>query len=114
LPTSGPSVTLPGGLLAVASNTGRFSHQRFALVPTGSIKVGHDITDCIRITVGYDFLYWSRVSRPGGSIDRHVDTRQVVTDVNYNPAFRASQPGLDFQDRSFWAQGLSVGLSFSY
>ena len=29
---------------------------------------GHDVTDAIRATVGYTFLYWSAVARPGAFV----------------------------------------------
>ena len=42
-------------------------------------RVGYRVTDCIRVNVGYNFLYWSEVARPGEHIDRVVN--------NGRPAF---------------------------
>jgi hypothetical protein len=112
-PGAGPTI-LQGGILAVPSNIGRFSEQRFAVIPEGSISIGHDITSWLRVSVGYDFLYWSRVTRPTNLLNRSVDTQQVVTDGNYNPSGASNQPPFVFHDRSFWAQGVSFGLSISY
>jgi hypothetical protein len=109
-----PPTILQGGILAVPSNIGRFSQQRFAVIPEGTIMVGQEITNWLRISVGYDFLYWSRVTRPGTLLNRSVDTQQVVTDPNYNPPASSGQPALIFHDKSFWAQGLMVGLSITY
>jgi hypothetical protein len=112
-PGAGPTI-LQGGILAVPSNIGRFSQQRFAVIPEGSVAIGQEITNWLRISVGYDFLYWSRVTRPTNLLNRSVDTQQVVTDPNYNPLAGSTQPPFIFHDRSFWAQGLSVGLSITY
>jgi len=35
-----------------------------ALVATELRKLGYDVTDHVRVFVGYDFLYWSNVVRP--------------------------------------------------
>jgi hypothetical protein len=114
LQSGAPPTILQGGILAVPSNIGRFSEQRFAVIPEGSISIGHEITSWLRLSVGYDFLYWSRVARPGNLLNRSVDTQQVVTDPNYNPPGSSNQPPLTFHDRSFWAQGVSFGLTINY
>jgi hypothetical protein len=111
---SGETATLPGGILAVPSNSGRSSHERFALIPEATVNAGYDLTRWLRFTVGYNFLYWGKVVRPGALIDRSVDTRQVVTDVAFNPAVQVPHAPFVANEKSFWAQGLNVGLAISY
>ena len=62
-------VTMPGGLLALGSNSGTFNQNRFAVVPEVGVKVGYRITDWCKAYVGYNFLYISDVMRPGDQVD---------------------------------------------
>jgi hypothetical protein len=105
-----------GGLLALPSNIGHFTNNAFSVVPEASINVGYQILPSVRAFVGYNFLYWSNVIRPGTSIDRSLDVTQI-------PNFRLNPepqpvPGLHpapmFHEVGFWAQGLTFGLQFTY
>ena len=111
----------PGGLLAQASNIGTFSRDRFAFVPEVGVKLGYDIHDCIRLTVGYNFLYWSSVMRPGDQVDRNIDVTNIpnfqARDVNGNLITTATNPGhpaVLLKDTDFWAQGVTFGVEFRY
>src|SRR5262245_20897417 len=53
-----------GGLLALNSNIGCFTKTPFTVVPELQLRVGYQLTDRLKFTVGYDFLYWSEVVRP--------------------------------------------------
>src|SRR5205085_4276977 len=69
-----PGMTTPdqfaGGLLAVGPNLGRFTRDRFSVVPEVSANVGYWFTPTWRAYVGYNLLYWTNVARPGEQIDR--------------------------------------------
>ena len=62
-----------GGLLAAQSNIGRFSYSRFSVAPDVALNFGYQFTPYLRGFIGYSFLYWSNVVRPGQQIDRNVD-----------------------------------------
>src|SRR5262249_15357519 len=57
-----------GGLLALPTNIGRYSRSRGSVVPEVGVNLGYQLTDHLQATVGYTFLYWSRVARPGNTI----------------------------------------------
>src|SRR5262249_26491544 len=57
----GGTSTAAAGLLALPSNTGRFHEDRFAVVPEASVNIGYQVTDGLRLFVGYTFIYWSSV-----------------------------------------------------
>lgn len=103
-----------GGLYALSSNSGHFVNQDFGVVPEFRLAVGVLLTRWLRATLGYDFLYWSRVMRAGDEIDLRVDTRQVPSD----PAFQASAvprfPTPLTNPSAFWAQGLTFGLELTF
>ncbi|MBN9519806.1 BBP7 family outer membrane beta-barrel protein [bacterium] len=62
-PPGGTPATFPGGLLALPTNTGRFERDRFAVVPEVQFRVGCQVSEGLRVSAGYDFMYWSSVAR---------------------------------------------------
>jgi hypothetical protein len=91
--TSGP-VTFDGGLLATASNSGQFRSHYFSVIPSAEARVGLDVTDWLRLTAGYSFLYWSRLERAGDQIDRTIAT---------------GRPAYPHRTTDYWLQGLTLG-----
>jgi hypothetical protein len=105
-----------GGLLALPSNIGHFSNNAFSVVPEVGINLGYNFTPSLRAFVGYNFLYWSNVIRPGTSIDRSLDVTQIPNfPINPEPAPVPGQhPAPVFHQVGFWAQGISFGLQYVY
>jgi hypothetical protein len=113
-PPGAATTTLPRGLLALPSNSGHFTRDRFGVVPEGRLGVGVQVTDYLRVSAGYTFLYWSNVARPGDQIDRVVNPAALPILGGTAPAVGPARPALVFKDTDFWAQGLSFGLEFRY
>jgi hypothetical protein len=116
-PPGTPGVeNLPGGLLALNSNIGRFSRDRFSVVPEVGVSVGYFLTERLRASVGYNFLYWSNVARPGGQIDRGLDLLRIPNFARPPGTVPAvpDRPARLFTDTDFWAQGLTFGLEYRY
>ena len=65
-----------GGLLAVATNMGRFHNDGFAAVPQVGINIGYQCAEWLRLSVGYDFLYFSSVVRPADQINVKATTTE--------------------------------------
>ncbi len=108
-PRTGTS-TLTGGLLALSTNSGRFTREMFAVAPEGTINLGYQICDNVRAYVGYNFLYISDVARPANLIDRAVNTSFLPPATPSLPV----RPAFVFKGTDFWAQGLNFGLEFRY
>jgi hypothetical protein len=100
-----------GGLLAARSNIGHFERSRFSVVPEVNLNIGYQFTPRFRAFVGYNFLYWSSVLRPGDQIDRTVDLTQIPNTPPVQSTGQA-RPGVLLKDSSFWVQGVSVGLQW--
>lgn len=105
-----------GGLLALPSNIGHFTQNRFSVVPEIGVKLGYNLTDNLRVTVGYDFLYWSNVVRPGDQIDTSLNVAQIP---NFLPQGQVAPAGpirplVPFRTTDFWAQGFNAGLELRY
>jgi hypothetical protein len=103
-------LTQPGGLLALSSNSGRYSKDRFSVVPEAGIKLGYDVTPHVRVAVGYDFLYWTDVMRPGGQIDTVVNPNLLAPATPGGPA----RPMRLDDTTDIWVQGVSFSLEFRF
>jgi hypothetical protein len=109
---AGAVTTQPGGLLALPSNSGHFFGEHFAVVPEGSLVVGYQVTDHLSVSIGYTFLYWSSVARPGDQIDRGISPAALP--ISGAAAVPSSRPAFSLQDTDFWAQGLTFGLELRF
>ena len=73
------------------------------------------------MTIGYDFLYWSSVVRPGDQIVPEASAGaktpppfgQVPTFPGFGPG-AAPVPPVPYQTSSFWAQGLNFGIGLRF
>ena len=106
--------TFRGGLLALPSNIGRFTSEHFSVVPELGVSLGYQVTDQLRVTVGYNLLYWTSVIRPGEQIDRVVDETQIPNFGAIHPPAGQNRPMVLFKQSDYWAQGLTFGLEFRY
>ena len=108
----GQPTTYAGGLLTQPSNIGRYTSNRFVVVPEVGLKVGCQLTEHARAYVGYNFLYVSNVVRSGDQIDLRVNTNQIPPSqgLGTGPAV----PAYTNNKTDFWAQGISLGLEFRF
>ncbi len=113
-PPGGAPVTKNGGLLALPTNIGDHSRSRFAVLPEAGVDLGYQLTDHLRVSTGYDFLYLSDVVRPGDQIDRVLNPTQVPALGGAGGLVGAPRPAFAFHETDYWAQGLHVGLEFRY
>lgn len=110
-----PTTTAPGGILATSTNIpGGKTTGRFVVVPEVTGRVGYDVTDGLRLSVGYSFLYISEVVRPGSQIDRVVNPNNVPSDRDFGRFAGPARPALDVQRSSFWAHGVNFGAEVRY
>jgi hypothetical protein len=109
-----PVATLPGGLFAQPGNIGRFTDNAFTAIPEVEVKVGYQFTSHVRATVGYNFLYWSNVVRPGNQLNRSVDPGQVPTFGDFGAPGIGTLIPTGVSTSSFWAQGVSLGLEIGF
>jgi hypothetical protein len=101
-----------GGLLALASNSGSFHRDSFAVLPEVSLNVGYQVTDWMRVFVGYNFLYLSDVARAGDQVNRVVNPTGIP--LNGSTLQGAAQPSFAFRSTDFYAQGVNFGLEFRW
>jgi hypothetical protein len=107
---NGMTSVAPGGLLAQTTNAGLHRRDRFSLVPQLGLKLGYAINEQVQLTLGYNFLYWTGVARPGDQVDLGVNPNRIPPAMAGGPA----RPAFTFKDGDLWAQGLTLGVEFSY
>ena len=114
--TTGAVQNFTGGLLALPSNIGHYNRNAFSVVPEIGVNLGYQILPCLRGFIGYNFLYWSNVIRPGTSIDTSLDVTKIPNfPLTPEPApVSGLHPAPIFNEVGFWAQGLTFGLEFVY
>lgn len=110
-----PQFNVPGGQLAQLTNIGKHSHADFTVVPEAYIAAGYHITTYVRVSVGYNILFWSQVFRPGEQLDREINATQVPTSARFGqPSAADPRPIAPELGSSFWAQGLTINLALRY
>ncbi len=108
---AGNSTQYAGGLLTQPSNIGRYESDTFAVIPEIGVKLGVQLTDHLRVYGGYNFLYWSSVTRPGDIIDTRVNSSQIPPRNNQTGDLF---PRYTSRTSDFWTHGVMVGLEFRY
>jgi hypothetical protein len=117
----GQTVSIPGqtpqqyrgGLLAVGPAIGNFDRSRFSVVPELTVTAGYWITQNLKVHVGYNFLYWTDVIRPGDQIDRLVNLSYVPN----TPAVGAStvvSPQALFKQSDMLVHGVQFGVEWRW
>jgi hypothetical protein len=98
-PINATPVPLQGGNYATLQ-VGSYVQNRFAVAPELQLNAGYQVTSWMRAQLGYSFLFLSSVARPGQQIDNTYDG--------------AAHPAVPMQSSSYWAQGLNLGIVFSF
>lgn len=98
------------GMLALGTNRGDYSQSSFAVMPELGATLGYDLTSRLKATVGYTFLYWSQVARPGDQIDTNLNPTQFPPGTLSGVA----SPQCEFKMTDYWAQGINVGLDYRF
>jgi hypothetical protein len=104
----------PGGFLVQLSNAGEYTRSCFSAVGELNVKLGYQVCTSCRVSVGYDFLYWTQVARPGDQIDRVINSNAIPVSQTYQDAGGQGRPLPRFERSDFWAQGFNVGAEFRY
>jgi hypothetical protein len=110
---TGPNGSFPGGFFTQPSNMGHFTANQFAVIPSVEMKFHIFLTPHVRAFIGYDFMYWNQVVRPGSQVDRNINLTQSPiygTGTLSGPAY----PAPLFNRTDFWAQGMTFGFEFRF
>jgi len=110
---SGAGSIANGGVLNTTSSIGSYYQSLFAVAPEFDLNLNFQITPHLAARLGYTFIFLSNVARPGDQVNRAVNPSLVPSDVTYGQG-GPNLPGFAFQTTSYWAQGLNIGLDFTF
>jgi hypothetical protein len=109
----GVNGTFPGGFFTQTSNIGHYASNQFGMIPSVELKFSVFLTSQLRAFVGYDFLYWNRVVRPGSQIDHNINLTQSSV-LGSGSLIGPAYPSVLFNRSDFLAQGVNVGFEFRF
>jgi hypothetical protein len=111
VPAAAPVVN-SGGLYALSSNIGDFSHDRLSFVPELGLKVGYQFSPRVNVCAGYTLLLWDDVVQAGRQIDTVINSNLIppVVSAGSNPA----RPAPRFESTNIWIQGIDFGVEFKF
>ena len=129
--TGASAAIIPGGTIRTASggllvlppaNQGRFTTDWFAVSPELNLTAGMQVTDSIRVSLGYTYLYLNSVIRPGSQVNSVINSGLVPTSSNFGltsnvtppPTLIISQPRVFTRQDDFSAHGLTMSVEFRF
>ncbi|MFO0879692.1 MAG: BBP7 family outer membrane beta-barrel protein [Gemmataceae bacterium] len=113
--TANGSDPVQGGLFAQGSNIGNTIRNEFSVIPEVGASIYVQVFDCMVAYVGYNFLYWNNVARPGYEIDRKVNLTQVPYGPSFTTTLQPPQPGVLYQSSTdVIVHGLNAGLALQF
>lgn len=104
----------PAGILASPGNLGTHNDSIFSILPEVGVTASIPLGPNLNFRVGYSFLYWSNILRPGNQMDRRIQPGQVPADRFFQVLPGDGGPSIPWSRSSFWAEGLLLGLDFRF
>lgn len=103
-----------GGVLANASNIGRYNDDRFTAIPEFGGTVGVALTRGLSGYIGINFLYLPDVIRPGGQATNVVSSAAIPFSTTFGAANAVRARPVLFDQDDYWLGGVSFGLQLKY
>jgi hypothetical protein len=104
------TLTYAGGVLAQPSNSGFTEVNSITVMPEFGLTLSYNLNRRIKLSAGYNFLYWSKIARPGDQIDANINSSQVPPATLGGAAF----PQAPNRTTDFWLQGVTAGLEYRF
>ena len=92
-------VDSPEGLLANVGNIGRRERDEFAVAPEFGVTLAYQVQECVDLSIGYTYIYFSKVAQAGEQID---------------PNLLAPSPSTLINSGSYWLHGLRLGAEVRF
>jgi hypothetical protein len=107
---------IPAGYFALSTNHGHHTRDRIAIIPEFNLDLGCRMASWATLRVGYTFLYATKVMWGTNQLDRRINPSQApaITSTPSTAVVGPASPKPLFRTDPFWAQGLNIGLDFSF
>jgi hypothetical protein len=109
---TGKTVAGQQGLFAQPSNIGRYTHNSFSVIPELALKLKVDLTQSIKVTLGYGFLSMTHAARPAENLDRNINIQPLGAPGQVGPAFPMRPTSI--AETNFWTHTFSLGLELVF
>jgi hypothetical protein len=106
--------TASGAVLALPSNIGVYNRAVLGIVPEFGLNLSVELTQHVRLNLGYTYLMWTHVVRPGSQYDRAVNPGQVPSSPFFTGVTGSMGPNYRFNDEMYWAHMFNLGLEVHY
>lgn len=108
--------TFEGGFFAEPTNIGHHKKTRFSVLPELDLNFGYQVSDCLRLQIGYSVLYVTNVLYAGKQIDRNINpTQSVNIEFDENATLVGiPSPKAKMSSEGLWAQGINAGIEFKF
>jgi hypothetical protein len=105
-------VTNTGGLLALSSNIGNHNKFDWTTVPEFGVTLGWQMSQTMRLQLGYSALWWDKVARPGDAIDLGVNPSLIPPSMR--TAGSPNRPAFSDRRTELFVESLTLGLEIRY
>ncbi|HKB02368.1 MAG TPA: BBP7 family outer membrane beta-barrel protein [Gemmataceae bacterium] len=112
--TGGVTSTLPGGIFNAPEDLCRHHKDRFACVSEAGLNVGCQVLQCLRVHVGYTFLYTNSVLRPTSVTTPLLNPTSLPVSTSFGTSPARYVPRDAVADTEFHLHGLNVGFQFQF
>jgi hypothetical protein len=82
-------------------------------MPEFILRLGYQLSEKVRATIGYDVFGISNVALPGSAIDTRVNPNNTQFIVRGAPS-TLPNPVFSFVGNTWWAQGITAGIVVNY
>lgn len=108
--------TFPAGYFALPTNIGHYHTNQFAAIPELDLLAGWQVTNCLKLTLGYTFIYINSAVRPGDQIDTVINPSQgpAFTGKPSTTVVGPLAPVFPAHSSDFWLNLLNAGLELNY
>ena len=106
-----------GGLLFSPYDNTKYDRNQFGLLPEINVKLGYDVTDRFKLTVGYDFLLMSNVLRAPQQTQIIPYTNQLNYTANaqqMNMSQSLQIPAFQYNNSNLIINGLNIGAQLDF
>ncbi len=94
-----------GGIMQTAVPQNNYTANVFSWIPAMTVTGGYQLSDHVKLTVGYDIIYWSAVARAGS---------QIPVDPATGFPLQVNTQTFTINQTYFSAQGLRLGGEFRF
>jgi Putative beta barrel porin-7 (BBP7) len=106
------SVTLPGGVLALSSNSGTTAETDWRAIPQVGLTFCWQVRPYMTVSAGYSFIYFNQIARAAEQVDTTINPNLLP---GANAALGgANRPAFNLTRTDMWIQSISLGLEFTY